>query len=90
MRVKPLADPAPRGAWYRGRRLVAFDESALNVPDEAGNRETFGAPGASRGRAAFPQVSLTALVELGTRAAFAWRAGVYGESEEGLAAILLL
>ena len=81
-RVKPVADPATRGAWYRGRRLVAFDGSTLNVPDETENREAFGAPGASRGRAAFPQVRLTALVELGTRAAFAWRAGAYGESEE--------
>ena len=89
VRVKPLADPATRGAWYRGRRLVAFDGSALNVPDEAGNRETFGVPGASRGRAAFPQVRLTALVELGTRAAFAWRAGAYGESEEAQAGTLL-
>ena len=24
-RVKPVADPLTRGAWYRGRRLVAFD-----------------------------------------------------------------
>ena len=80
-RVKPVAGPATRGAWYRGRRLVAFDGSTLNVPDEAGNRERFGAPGASRGQAAFPQVRVTALVELGTRAAFAWRAGAYAESE---------
>ena len=64
-----------RVVWYRGRRLVAFDGSTLNVPDEATNRQAFGAPGASRGRAAFPQVRLTALVEVGTRAAFAWRAG---------------
>ena len=32
---------------------------------------------------------LTALVELGTRAAFAWRAGAYGESEEAQAGTLL-
>lgn len=80
-RVKPVAGPATRGAWYRGRRLVAFDGSTLNVPDETGNRERFGVPGASRGQAAFPQVRVTALVELGTRAAFVWRAGAYAESE---------
>lgn len=68
--------------FSRGTALVAFDGSTLNVPDEATNREAFGAPGASRGRAALPQVRLTALVELGTRAAFAWRAGAYDESEE--------
>ncbi len=59
------------------------------MPDEAGNRETFGAPGASRGRAAFQQVRLTALVELGTRAAFAWRAGAYAESEAAQVEALL-
>ena len=88
-RVGPLAEPATRGAWYGGRRLVAFDASTLNVPDEAANRLAFGAPGASRGRAAFPQVRLTALVEVGTRAAFAWRAGAYDESEEAQAEALL-
>ena len=88
-RVEPVADLATRGSWYRGRRLVAFDGSTLNVPDEATNREAFGAPGASRGRAAFPQVRLTALVEVGTRAAFAWRAGAYAESEEAQVEALL-
>lgn len=88
-RVGPLADPATRGAWYRGWRLVAFDGSTLNVPDEAANRQAFGAPGASRGRAAFPQVRLTTLLEVGTRAAFGWRAGAYEESEEAQAEALL-
>ena len=88
-RVEPLADPATRGAWYRGRRLVAFDASTLNVPDEAANRQAFGSPGASRGRAAFPQVRLTALVEVGTRAAFAWRVGAYDESEAAQAEALV-
>ena len=88
-RVGPLADPATRGAWYRGWRLVAFDGSTLNVPDEAANRQAFGAPGASRGRAAFPQVRLTTLLEVGTRAAFGWRAGAYEESEGAQAEALL-
>ncbi len=88
-RVGPVADLATRGSWYRGRRLVAFDGSTLNVPDEATNRQAFGAPGASRGRAAFPQVRLTALVEVGTRAAFAWRAGAYDESEQAQVEALL-
>jgi len=57
-RVGLVADLATHGAWYRGRRLVAFDGSTLNVPDEATNREAFGVPGASRGRAAFPQVRI--------------------------------
>ena len=88
-RVGLVADLATRGAWYRGRRLVAFDGSTLNVPDEATNRQTFGVPGASRGRAAFPQVRIAALVEVGTRAAFAWRAGGYDESEDAQVEALL-
>ena len=71
-RVGVVAEPQTHGAWYRSRRLVAFDGSTLDVPDEAENREEFGLPGAGRGHAAFPQVRLTALVEVGTRAAFAW------------------
>ena len=88
-RVGLVADLATHGAWYRGRRLVAFDGSTLNVPDEATNREAFGVPGASRGRAAFPQVRIAALVEVGTRAAFAWRAGGYDESEDAQVEALL-
>ena len=57
--VEVVADSQTRGAWYRGRRLVAFDGSTLDVPDESENRETFGLPGSGRGQAAFPQVRLT-------------------------------
>ena len=65
--MEVVADSQTRGAWYRGRRLVAFDGSTLDVPDESENRETFGLPGSGRGQAAFPQVRLTAMVEVGTR-----------------------
>ena len=37
-----VAERQTRGAWYRGLRLVAFDGSTLDVPDEAENREAFG------------------------------------------------
>ena len=87
--VAPLAGPDTRGAWYRGLRLVAFDGSTLNLPDEAGNRDTFGLPGGSRGDAAFPQLRVTTMVEVGTRAAFAWHAGPLSESEAEQAERLL-
>ena len=51
------------------------------MPDEAVNRAAFGQPGASRGEAAFPQVRLTALIEVGTRVPLAWTQGPYRESE---------
>ena len=87
--VGVVAEPQTRGAWYRGRRLVAFDGSTLDVPDEQDNRETFGLPGSGRGEAAFPQVRLTAMVEVGTRTAFAWHRGPFRESEVEQAEALL-
>ena len=79
--VVPLARADTLGAWYRGLRLVAFDGSTLNLPDEERNRETFGLPGASRGASAFPQARVTAVMEVSTRVGFAWHAGPYAESE---------
>lgn len=87
--VRWLADADTPGAWYGGRRLVAFDGSTLNVPDEKGNREFFGLPSSSRGQAAFPKLRISTLVELGTRAPFAWRVGPYRESEQEQAKVLL-
>ena len=40
--VVPLAYPGTPGSWYLWLRLVAFDGSSLNLPDEAPNREAFG------------------------------------------------
>ena len=81
--VAPLARPGTPGAWYRGLRLVAFDGSSLNLPDEARNRERFGLPGSSRGSSAFPQARVTAMVEVGTHA------GPLAESEAEQAERLL-
>ena len=88
-RVGVVAERHTRGAWYRGRRLVAFDGSTLDVPDETENREAFGLPGSGRGQAAFPQVRLTAMVEVGTRASFAWCRGPLRDSETEQAEALL-
>ena len=79
--VRPLAASSGPGARRRGLRLVAVDGSTLAVPDEAENRSCFGLPGASRGSAAFPQIRLSALTELGTRAPLDWCAGPLSESE---------
>ncbi len=59
------------------------------LPDEERNRQTFGLPGASRGSSAFPQARVTAVMEVGTRAGFAWHAGPYAESEAEQAERLL-
>lgn len=89
-RVTPLAELGEPGSRHRGFRVVALDGTTLDLPDEARNREAFGLPGAGRGEAAFPKARLTLLVETGTRAALAWRAGpVRGESELAQADALL-
>ena len=88
-RVRPVGERGTRGVWYREWRLLGFDGSTLNVPDEAGNREAFGLPGNRRGRSAFPQVRLTGLMELGTRACIAWTHGPIRESEVAQAERLL-
>lgn len=80
-----LAEAGAPGALYRGLRLVAYDGTTLDGPDERGNREAFGLPGGGCGKAAFPKVRVTALVELGTLAALAWEQGPYRESEKAQA-----
>jgi hypothetical protein len=63
-----LATPQTRGAFYRGRRLMAWDGTTLDLPDTPDNERIFGRPGNDRCPGAFPQVRLLALCELGTHA----------------------
>ena len=50
------------------------------MPDERRNREEFGRPGTKKGQATFPKARVTALLEIGTRVAFAWEHGPYREA----------
>jgi hypothetical protein len=83
--VAPIAIPATRGAWYKGRRLVSLDGSTLDVADEPANVAAFGYPGASRGTSAFPQIRFVSLVENGTHVLFASQMADYATSEITLA-----
>lgn len=83
--VKPIAGRKTRGAWYGRWRLVTLDGSTLDVADEAGNREAFGLPGASRGDSAFPQIRFVSLLENGTHVLFGSRCGKYATGEITLA-----
>jgi hypothetical protein len=83
--VKPIAQPATRGAWYRRWRLVTLDGSTLDVADEKANEQEFGRPGSNRGKSAFPQIRLVSLVENGTHVLFGARLGAYGAGETTLA-----
>jgi hypothetical protein len=82
--LRPLAPIGLPGAWYKDRRLVAFDGTTFGVPDDEENAEFFGYPGVSRGDAAFPQVRVEALVEIGTHAIIAAEMGPYKTSEIAL------
>jgi hypothetical protein len=64
----PIAEPHTRGAWYRGRRLMAIDGVVLDAPDTPENAERFEKKGHSGGESAYPQVRVVGLVEGGTHA----------------------
>lgn len=85
----PIAVPRTVGAFYRKWRLAALDGSTLDLPDEACNRAFFGAPGAPRGKAAFPKLRFVALLEIGTHAIFAAAHGIYKDHENTLSKKLL-
>jgi Insertion element 4 transposase N-terminal/Transposase DDE domain len=87
--VQPMADPATKGAWYGGLRLVSLDGSTLDVADEADNAAAFGRPGASRGDSAFPQLRFVSLVENGTHVLFASQMAPYEVGEVTLATSVL-
>ena len=60
------ATPDTPGAYYHGWRLMAVDGFVLDVADSPANARVFGRPGSSRSPAAFPQVRVLALCEVGT------------------------
>ncbi|MEK7414372.1 MAG: IS4 family transposase, partial [Planctomycetota bacterium] len=82
--IGPIAVPATRGAWYRGRRLVSLDGSTLDVADEQANDAAFGRPAASRGDSAYPQIRFVSLVENGTHVLFGTQMAGCGTSEIAL------
>lgn len=84
--MRPMAQPMTRGAWYKTRRLVAFDGTTFTVPDTEDNDRAFGRPGSRQGegKSAYPQVRAACLVELGTHAVFDARLGRYTSAETTL------
>jgi hypothetical protein len=83
--VRPIAEPATRGAGYRGWRLVSLDGSTMAVADEKGNQRAFGRPSGRRGQGAYPQLRFVSRVENGTHVLFGARLGSYATGERTLA-----
>jgi hypothetical protein len=85
----PIAQPGAPGAWDQGRRLVSLDGTTIDLLDTPSQDTHFGRPSASRGRSAFPQLRLLALMETGTHTVFAVAFDRYEVSEVGLAPTVL-
>lgn len=82
--VRPIATRAIKSAWYRQWRVVSLDGTTLCTLDTPENDKRFGRPPASRGRSAWPQLRLVALLENGTRVLFAAALDAYRVAETTL------
>lgn len=82
--VRPIATRAIKSAWYRQWRVVSLDGTTLCTLDTPENEKRFGRPPASRGRSAWPQLRLVALLENGTRVMFAAALDAYRVAETTL------
>jgi hypothetical protein len=83
--LKPVAPLEFQQAWYKNMRLMAFDGSTFNLPDERLNAEYYGYPSSKQGNPAFPQARVLGLVETGTHVVTAAEIGPYRRSETEMA-----
>jgi hypothetical protein len=81
--------PATPSAQWRGMRLFGVDGTTIRVPDSEDNNTHFGKPGSSRSVAAYPQVRVVALMDLGLRLLRDARVGPVAQGETTLARDLL-
>ncbi|MHB8334988.1 MAG: IS4 family transposase [Acidimicrobiales bacterium] len=83
----PMAGKRTKGAWFKGRRLMAIDGTCLDVADTEANDAAFGRPGSKGpgGVGAFPQIRVVALAECATHAIVDVVIGRFRDSEHRLA-----
>jgi hypothetical protein len=74
---------------WKGMLLLALDGTTFKVPDSDENRRRFGLPGASRGRAAFPQMRALFLVSAKLHFILGALFAPYGRAEIHLALRML-
>lgn len=75
---------------WKGMLLLALDGTTFKVPDSDENRRRFGLPGASRGRAAFPQMRALFLVSAKLRFVLGALFAPYRRAEISLAMRMLV
>lgn len=80
-----VATGRARGAWLRGRRLLAIDGFDVDVPDTDENVAEFGYAGSGDTRSAYPKARVVAVAECGTHAFVAAEVGAYAVGEKTLA-----
>ncbi len=76
--------PQTEGLVIHGLRVQAVDGSTMKTPDTPRNSRRFGRPGSNRGRAAYPQLRIVALADVGTRIIRAARQSRYRKAEVDL------
>jgi hypothetical protein len=87
--VELQATPDTPGAFYRDLRLMALDGFTLDVADSPANARAFGRGGNDRSPAAFPQVRVLALCEVGTHVFWRTQIKPFRTSEVAMAPALL-
>lgn len=85
---KAWTQETPSAMW-KGLRLFGIDGTTIRVQDSAENELHFGKPGSSRAKAAYPQVRVVALMDLGLRILRDARLGPLKQAENTLASDML-
>ena len=74
---------------WRGMRLLGIDGTTMRVLDSDENLKHFGKPGSHRAEAAYPQVRVVAVMDLGQRLLYSAEMGPLSRGENSMAAGLL-
>jgi hypothetical protein len=86
---RPLATPTTKGAFYRGRRVVAIDGTCEDVADDRHNANYFGRINSGPTQSPFPQLRALYVLECATHAIFDAVAAPCRVAEARLAPLLL-
>ena len=81
--------PPTSSAMWKGLQLFGIDGTTVRVPDSDENFEHFGKPGSKRAEAAYPQVRVVTVLDLGLRLISQAKMGPLSQGENTLAKSML-